>query len=49
MKKTYVIPEVRTAQVGYEESFLASIIVIRNNAGEDLFLYDSDDPFDPWS
>lgn len=47
MKKEYLEPEVRIAQIGFEVSFLASEITLGGLGGEDLD--DPDDPFDPWS
>jgi len=47
MKKEYLEPEVRIAQIGFEVNFLASEITIGGFGGEDLD--DPDDPFDPWS
>ena len=49
MKKIYLEPEVRIAQVGFEANFLASTtdITIGGIGGENLD--DPDDPFDPWS
>ena len=47
MKKEYLEPEVRIAQIGFEVNFLASEITLGGLGGEDLD--DPDDPFDPWS
>ena len=47
MKKEYLEPEVRIAQIGFEVSCLASEITIGGCGGE--VLDDPDDPFDPWS
>lgn len=49
MKKQYLEPEVRVAQVGFEVNFLTSTstITIGGFGGEDLD--DPSDPFDPWS
>ena len=46
MKKEYLEPEVRVAQIGFEVNFLASDISTGGASGEDL-----DDPIDsdPWS
>jgi hypothetical protein len=47
MKKKYLVPDVRTAYVGYEESFLLSYVQFDGSDGEDLD--DPSDPFNPWS
>ena len=47
MKKQYLEPEVRVAQLGFEVNFLASPIGTGGVGGEDFD--DPDDPFDPWS
>ena len=47
MKKKYLEPEVRIAQVGFEVNFLTSTITLPGFGGEDLD--DPDDPYDPWS
>ena len=47
MKKEYLEPEVRIAQIGFEVNFLASGITLGGLGGEDLD--DPDDPFDPWN
>ena len=47
MKKEYLEPEVRIAQISFEVNFLDSSIVIGGSTGEDLG--NPDDPFDPWS
>ena len=46
MKKEYLEPEVRIAQIGFEVNFLASGLSTGGATGEDL---DDPDPFDPWS
>jgi len=47
MKKTYLVPQMRVAYVGFEVNFLTSEITIGGLGGEDLD--DPDGPFDPWS
>lgn len=47
MKKKYLEPEVRIAQVGFEVNFLTSTFTLPGLGGEDLD--DPDDPYDPWS
>ena len=47
MKKEYLEPEVRIAQIGFEVNFLTSEITLGGLGGEDLD--NPDDPFDPWS
>ena len=47
MKKEYLEPEVRVAQLGFEVNFLTSTFTLGGLGGEDLD--DPDDPFDPWS
>ena len=49
MKKQYLEPEVRVAQVGFEVNFLTSTSAstLGGFGGEDLD--DPSDPFDPWS
>ena len=46
MKKKYLEPEVRVAQVGFEVNFLTSNFNTGGSTGEDL---DDPNPFDPWS
>lgn len=47
MKKEYLEPEVRIAQVGFEVNFLTSDFTLPGMGGEDLD--NPDDPFDPWN
>lgn len=47
MKKTYLVPQMRVAHVGFEVNFLASPIGFDGSTGEDLD--DPGEPFNPWS
>ena len=47
MKKEYLIPQVRTAYVGFEVNFMTSPFDLGGVGGEDFD--DPDDPFNPWS
>jgi hypothetical protein len=47
MKKQYLEPEVRVAQLGFEVNFLASPFDTGGAGGENFD--DPDDPFNPWS